>query len=418
MNLPFFQSQNVQRADRSHFGFRYWVTFPSCPIFTTVLSLSLAIGFGAGCAASATSTAAKHKAVKSKSAAPAPAVQAAPVKAAPPEAILPPNRIHNMMLPVPTITERLIRDIMVGKPQETAPPAGTEAFSNEAQSAENSPAANSQPAPDQSPHVAPAQSASDTPSQPSAPSAETPPTGEAPAGMAPDAVVPLKPELKPEETDKPQEKSQLPFGKNLFEAAVYSAIPASEPSIVTAEFAQSEPEKALPEQCAAPALGALLGDTPKQPTATTTPEGSSNEFDSAGATSTTATAESQAATLPLAESPRERIAADGLEGATYAIKTNGGFGSSMVSRQSIPIETAIRSITGNGASSTARVGEEVDLDSAVAPATAAQETGVGQANNTSSNEPVVVATPPTDSSSKETVMDAAASDDHNESKLW
>jgi len=41
------------------------------------------------------------------------------------------ERIRNQSLPVMFINERLIRDIMVGKPVETAPPSGTEAFSPE-----------------------------------------------------------------------------------------------------------------------------------------------------------------------------------------------------------------------------------------------------------------------------------------------
>jgi hypothetical protein len=167
MNLPVIQNQNVQMADRGRFGFRLWVMLSPCQIFATVFSLLLAIGLGVGGRALATTPAAKHRAVKAKPVAPAPVVHSAPVKAAPPEAILPPNRIHNMMLPVPTITERLIRDIMVGKPQEAAPPAGTEAFSTE-----DGAAANSQAGPGQSPQVSPAQSAGDTAAQPAAPGAE------------------------------------------------------------------------------------------------------------------------------------------------------------------------------------------------------------------------------------------------------
>jgi hypothetical protein len=41
------------------------------------------------------------------------------------------ERIRNQDLPVPIINERLIRDVMVGKPPEAGPPSGTEAFAPE-----------------------------------------------------------------------------------------------------------------------------------------------------------------------------------------------------------------------------------------------------------------------------------------------
>jgi hypothetical protein len=208
--------------------------------------------------------------------------------------------------------------------------------------------------------------------------------------------------LKPaEEIEKPQEKSQLPLDKGQLESAA-STIPAYERSVTEAATAPVEPQDAMPQQCAAPSMHELLGDSSKQPASTTYhPEHSSNEFDSAGATSSNPFPETKAATSPLPDSPRERIPADGIEGATYAIKTNHGFGSSMVSRESIPNETLIRPLTNGDAPSTVSEGNEVDIDSAVAPAGAAPEM----------TEPVVAATPSPALPGDETVMDAASSND-------
>jgi hypothetical protein len=83
---------------------------------------------------------------KVKAVAPGPPPKQEPVSSVVPKAATPViQRIRNLKLPVSVINERLIRDIMVGKPVELPPPDGTEAFAPEVMPAPSDDSATSSP---------------------------------------------------------------------------------------------------------------------------------------------------------------------------------------------------------------------------------------------------------------------------------
>jgi hypothetical protein len=171
--------------------------------------------------------------------------KSAALTTAPVTAVKPPpappviERIRNRDLPVPIINERLIRDVMVGKPAETGPPSGTEAFSPE-----------EAPAPA---GVAPEENAGASPTAPvnSPPSSLAPDVmtqpGSAPAPPGASTAAPSVPEkAKPDDaaSDKQSTNDQ---NAAMTEAATPNSNPVDAPENVVVQGGEpAKPESTTP----------------------------------------------------------------------------------------------------------------------------------------------------------------------------
>jgi hypothetical protein len=232
-----------------------------------------------GAQAATTTTTRKHKLVKTgtptvqkPAAAAQPTSPPAPVKAPPVAPVI--ERIRNQNLPLMFINERLIRDIMVGKPVETVPPSGTEAFSPE-----DAPAPAGLPATDDSaPKTPPSSSSTLAPDVMSTPNTEATP----PAPTTPEPASQEK--AKPADTTTDKQSTNSESAPVNAEAVSPISVPPPEDTAVPSPPAKAESTSLQPvpseSMAGAPTVGGeVFGDAvaDQVTSETTSPAGAVND---------------------------------------------------------------------------------------------------------------------------------------------